>query len=585
MTDPSLMLNSLPLLTLGVLACLAGDDGSNVGLPERTWWKEGIVYQIYPRSFVDSNGDGIGDLPGIISKLDYLKQLGVDILWICPIFSSPNVDNGYDVSDYLSIMGEFGTMADFDRLVTEMKQRGLRLILDLVPNHSSDRHPWFAASRKSKDNPFREYYFWRPGKRGRPPNNWRSLFSGPAWELDQATGEYYLHLFAKQQPDLNWENPKVRSEIYDVMRFWLDRGISGWRIDVVPFLSKNLVFPDYPPGFDGDLGRFHANGPRLHEFLREMHREVLSRYDMTTVAEGIGQTTETGPLLVDRRRGELHMLYHFDHMFLDRAVDDFFRVVPYRLEAFKAIFAKWDLAVGSHGWASVLLGNHDFPRMVSRWGDDGQYREQSAKMLATLLLTQRGTPHIYQGDELGMTNAAFASIEEMDDIQTRNAYAEFVACGGDPAQFLLKQNATSRDHARTPFQWDDSENAGFSRGKPWLRVNPNYPRINAAQQLGDSESVLRYYQRAIRLRKENRTLVYGSYRDIDPKHPLVFAYTRDLGNERMLVVLHFSREDNEYMLPEGIRPRELLLSNYAVTENRASAGLQLKAYEGRVYRL
>ena len=553
--------------------------------PTRAWWKEAVIYQVYPRSFKDSNGDGIGDLRGITEKLDYLKQLGVDTIWLCPTFKSPNADNGYDVSDYRDIMADFGTMADFDRLLAAMKARSLRLILDLVPNHSSDEHPWFVESRKSKHGPYRDYYFWRAPRNGGPPTSWRSFFSGSAWELDPATGEYYLHLFARKQPDLNWDNPKVRREMHDIMRFWLDKGISGWRIDVVPFISKHPSLADYPPDFDGDIGRFHANGPRLHEYLQEMHREVLSRYDMMTVAEGIGQTPETGPLMVDERRQELHMLYHFDHMGLDRKKGDFFQVVPFSLVEFKAIFSRWDAALGEHGWVSILLGNHDFPRMVSRWGDAKRYRVESAKMLGTLLMTMRGTPYIYQGDELGMTNSVWSSIEEFNDIQTKNAYAEVVAGGGDTGAFLRKQNDTSRDNARTPFHWDATPAAGFTTGRPWLKVNPNHPEINARRQLADEGSVLHYFRRVIALRRSNPVLVYGAYRDLDPSHAHVFAYTRGEGPERVLVALNFSPDSREYTAPGGLVPGPWLLGNHPPPKDEPGPMMRLRPYEARVYRL
>lgn len=551
--------------------------------PRRAWWKEAVVYQVYPRSFKDTNGDGIGDLRGILSKLDYLESLGVDVLWLCPIFKSPNADNGYDISDYRDVMTEFGRMEDFDELLAGLEARGIRVLLDLVPNHSSDEHPWFVESRQSKQGPYRDYYFWRPPREGREPNNWRSLFAGPAWELDPATGEYYLHLFAKKQPDLNWDNPRVRREIYDVMRFWLDKGIGGWRIDVVPFLSKRPGLPDCPPG--ADLGRCYANGPRLHDYLQEMNREVLSRYDAVAVGEGIGLTSEDGPAFVDEGRRELDMIYHFDHLTLDREPSDFSTMRPFSLPEFKAVFSRWDRALGEAGWGSVLLGNHDFPRMVSRFGNDSRFRVESAKLLATLLLTMRGTPYVYQGDELGMTNSVFESVEEFDDISTRTAYAERLARGGDVAEFLRKQNRTSRDHARTPFPWDDSENAGFTTGRPWLKLNPNHREINARAQQADPDSPLAHFRRAVRLRRQHRVLVYGSYEDLAPQHPAVFAYSRRGEGDALLVTLNFASVVTRFELPAGLATAELLLGNYPPPGPEPPERLRLRPYEARVYRL
>jgi oligo-1,6-glucosidase len=479
-------------------------------------------------------------------------------------------------------MTEFGTMRDFDDLLAGTKARGMKVLLDLVPNHSSDEHAWFVASRSSRDNPYRDYYFWRPPRDGREPNNWRSYFSGPAWELDPRTGEYYLHLFAKKQPDLNWDNAKVRREFHDIMRFWLDKGIGGWRIDVIPFVSKRPGLPDCPAG-ETDLGRCYANGPRLHEYVQEMNREVLSRYDAMTVGEGAGLTWEDGPPLVDERRKELDMIYHFDHIGMDRK-----RETPRMpLPEFKAIFGRWDRALGSTGWVSVLLGNHDFPRMVSRFGDGGALRVPSSKMLATLLMTMRGTPYVYQGDELGMTNTTFTSIQDFDDIETRNAYAEIQAQGGDTAAFLRAQNQAARDHARTPFQWDASPGAGFTTGTPWLKLNPNYATINARLQERDPEAPLAYFKRAIRFRKEHAAaLVYGSYQDLDPASPEVFAYARRGEGETLLVVLSFSGKETGYSLPASVVPGELLLGNYpAPPAGEDTGALKLRPWEARVYRL
>ena len=522
----------------------------------------------------------------------------MDVLWLCPIFASPNADNGYDISDYRAIMPAFGTMADFDELLREAKARGMRIVLDLVVNHTSDEHPWFVESRKSKDNPYRDYYTWRAPKQGREPNDWRSYFGGSVWELDPASGEYYLHLFAKKQPDLNWDNPRVRREVYDIMRFWLDKGIGGWRMDTVPFYSKDPAFPDYPAGFTGDLSSAYAMGPRLREYLLKMKREVLSHYDAMSVGEAPGVTAEDAPLLVDEQRGALSIIYHFDHLVIDRLPHNFMVRRPdgYSLVEFKAVFATWDTALGDTGWASVMLGNHDFPRMVSRFADDTRHRVHAATLLGTLLMTMKGTPYIFQGDELGMTNVPFASLDEFDDIGTRNAFDAWVAGGGSASDFLAMANVTSRDHARTPFQWDDSPNAGFTAGRPWIKLNPNYREINAKAQRQDPGSVWSSFKRAIRTRKEHGVLVYGAYADLDPAHPQVFAYTRTDDTTRMLVVLNFSGEARDYVPRVAHDLGELVLGNYS-TPARPGTGpgepqtptgaqtLTLRPWEAVVYRL
>ena len=442
----------------------------------RTWWKESVIYQIYPRSFKDSNGDGIGDLGGIIEKLDYLKNLGIDVLWLSPIFKSPNDDNGYDVSDYCDIMEEFGTMADFDNLLAGVHKRGLKLVLDLVPNHSSDEHRWFQEARKSTDNPYRDYYFWEK----EPPSNWTSFFSGSAWTKDELTDEYYLHLFSKKQPDLNWENPKVRQEMYDVMHFWFQKGVDGFRIDVLPFISKRLDFPDIDPNqFEKAIVEVYANGPRLHEYLQEMNREVSTKYDIMTMGEGIGVKPHNALDYVDEDRAELDMLYHFDHTTINYGQGGKYDPVDWKLSTFKQIFTDWHHAIGEKGWINIFLDNHDFPRMVSRYGNDNIYRKEAAKLLATLLLTMRGSPCIYQGSEIGMTNVTFDTLEEYDDVEVVNLHAEWKAAGKDTSPLLKAVQQQGRDNARTPIQWNDAPNGGFTEGKPWLTINPNYTEINA----------------------------------------------------------------------------------------------------------
>ena len=527
-------------------------------------FKQSVIYQIYPRSFADSNGDGIGDLRGIISKLDYLANLGVDILWISPIFQSPNADNGYDISDYEAIMPEFGSMADFDELLAGVHQRGMRLILDLVVNHSSDEHRWFQESCKSKDNPYRDYYIWR-----KETNNWQSFFSGPAWTLDKQTGEYYLHLFAKKQPDLNWENPALRQEIYAMMRFWLDKGVDGFRMDVIPFLSKDhrgdgRTFPDYPEGRYGDL-TIYANGPRIHEFLQEMNREVLSKYDCITVGEGFGVSAQQANLYVGENRHELGMIYHFDHA-VPREEQRFIDPAPeFKLPQLKAIFANWNTALdtgpNAPGWQNIYFGNHDNPRVLSRFGDPERFPYESATMLATVLLTQRGTPSIYQGDEIGMTNCPFGSIDEYDDIQVKNAWQALVVPDGQlSAQFLKTANRIARDHARTPMQWADAPNAGFTTGpKTWLKVNPNYTQVNVAQQDTEPNSVLNFYRDLLHWRKRTPALHDGSYRDLLPDHPTIWAFERRLGETVLVVLANFS--DYSAGVPMPITG-EIILSNY-----------------------
>ncbi len=550
----------------------------------KKWWKEAVVYQIYPRSFKDSNSDGIGDLKGITSQLDYIKGLGVDVIWLSPMYDSPNADNGYDIRDYRKIMAEFGTMADFDQLLKGIKERNMKLILDLVVNHSSDEHMWFVESRKSKDNPYRDYYIWRSPKDGKEPNNWVSYFSGPAWKKDPATGEYYLHLFAEKQPDLNWDNPKVRGEVYDIMKFWLDKGADGFRMDVIPFISKDQSFPDFPKDYDGNYGKVYASGPKLHDYIQEMNREVLSKFDVMTVGEAAGLTLEKTPLLVDERRHELNMIFQFDVVSIDRKR---WRWKPWTWPAVKAIYSRFDKALDVHSWNTVFLSNHDNPRVVSRFGDDSpKYRVPSAKALATMLLTQKGTPFIYQGDELGMTNYPFTRIDEFDDIQVKNAWkAEVLTNQVGITEYISHLRKTSRDHARTPMQWDASPNGGFTTAsKAWLAVNPNYKEINAKQALADPNSIYFYFKKLIELRKRTPALIYGDYKDLDPQNASIFAYTRTLDADKYLVLLNFSKNDVAYTLPDKLKARQLALSNLGSKEENVTV-VNLKGWEARIYRL
>jgi oligo-1,6-glucosidase len=559
----------------------------------KTWWKECVVYQIYPRSFYDSNGDGIGDLRGILQKLDYLKELGVDVVWLCPVYKSPNDDNGYDISDYQDIMDEFGTPADWEELLAEMHKRGMKLVMDLVVNHTSDEHPWFIESRKSKDNPYRDFYIWRPAKNGGEPNNWRSFFRGSAWQYDEGTDEYYLHLFTKKQPDLNWENPRVREEIYEMMDWWLQKGIDGFRMDVINMLSKAPGLPD-APALTNDRyqfgGQYFINGPRLMEFLTEMKQKVLSRYDILTVGETPMVTTQDAIRITDEKTGALKMLFQFEH--IDTSVETGASpdqlINTWKLSDLKNIMTRWQRDLEGRAWNSIFFSNHDQPRVVSRLGDDGQYRVESAKLLATLTHMLQGTPYIYQGDEIGMTNVSFESIEDYRDVATINLYKEAVEARGiDPGAALSVIHTRSRDNARTPMQWDASEQAGFTTSTPWIKVNPNYKEINVTNALADPDSVFYYYKKLIQLRKENPVIVYGRYDLILDDHEEIYAFTRTLDDDCLLVILNFSKNSPVFRLPEEISYSsiELLISNYDVNSGEDIRQITLRPFEARVYRL
>ncbi|KGE18527.1 glycoside hydrolase family 13 protein [Paenibacillus wynnii] len=549
----------------------------------KAFWKEAVVYQIYPRSFMDSNGDGIGDLRGIISRLDYLQKLGVDVVWLSPVYKSPNDDNGYDISDYEGIMDEFGTLKDWEELLAGLHDRGIKLMMDLVINHSSDEHAWFAESRSSIDNPYRDYYIWRPAQPdGRLPNNWSSIFSGPAWELDETTGEYYLHLFSRKQPDLNWENPRLREALYKMISFWLDKGVDGLRMDVINLISKT---PGLPSAGEEELdwgGQYFMNGPHVHEYLQEMNEQVLSKYDIMTVGETPGATVDDAILYTGEDRKELQMVFQFEHMDVDSGPGGKWDVVPWTLINLRNILHKWQSGLAEQGWNSLYLNNHDQPRMVSRFGNDGQYRVISAKMLATLLHTLKGTPYIYQGEEIGMTNVKFSVLEDYQDIETHNMYREKVTVGGADHETILNAiHVKGRDNARTPMQWNASANAGFTEGTPWLKLNPNYNDINVEQALADPESIFYYYQKLIKLRKENPIMVYGKYELLLPEHEYLYAYTRSLDNEKWLVLLNFSDTPQRVDLPEELKTvNRLMISNY----EESSAELEtLRPYEARVY--
>ncbi|MFV7234401.1 glycoside hydrolase family 13 protein [Flavobacterium sp. ZB4R12] len=522
------------------------------------WWKEAVVYQIYPRSFKDSDGDGIGDLKGIISKLDYVKSLGIDAVWLNPIYTSPNDDNGYDISDYREIMKDFGTMEDFDLLLKEMHKRDIKLIMDLVVNHSSDEHEWFKQSRSSRDNKYRDYYHWWPAEKGKPPYRW-SFFdvNSEAWKYDAQTDSYYLHYFSQKQPDLNWENPKVRNEVYDIMRFWLDKGIDGFRMDAFQFASKDTTWPELPKGYEKNIIKYYGVGPHLHDYLQEMNREVFSKYDIMTVAEGAGSSPEDALLFVDPDRKELNMAYHFESVDIGKHLNDF------GLVKYKDIFSRYDKTFKDKGWLSIFLANHDQPRMVSKFGNDTpKFRAISSKMLSTFIMTMRGTPYYYYGDELGMVNIRFNSIDDYTDVDTRNKYIGLKNRGGDLQAFLEGQKQTSRENGRTPFQWDTAQNAGFTTGTPWLKVNPNYETINAEVQEKDPNSVLNYFRKLVQLRKNEPTLVYGKYTLLDKENPNVYAYTRELDGKKLLVLLNFTDKNSTYNIGISTAKSKIILDNY-----------------------
>ena len=547
---------------------------------EKKWWKEGVVYQIYPRSYKDTTGNGLGDLEGIIQSLDYIQSLGVTMLWLCPIYESPNDDNGYDISDYRKISEDFGGNASFDRLLAAMHERGLKLIMDLVVNHSSDEHFWFEEAKQSKDNPYHDYYIWRGNDPTQQPNNWQSVFNGSVWKWNEATEEYFLHLFTQKQPDLNWENPKVRKEVYDIVDFWLSKGVDGFRMDVISLISKRLAFEDVPNdmSFIDVMEKVYANGPRVHEFLKEMNQEVLSKYDIVTVGEGPGVNLEHGPKYVSTKEKELNMVFHFDHLTIDFGPEGKYDPVPLDFIRFKTIFRQWDEALKNDGWNSIFLGNHDFSRIVSRFGNDGVYREQSAKLLATLLMTLRGTPYVYQGDEIGMTNVKHNSIDFYDDVETRNAWKAAEAEGKDMEQFLKAVYWQSRDNARTPMQWNASKQAGFTTGQPWIPVNENYTYINVEAAENTPDSILHYYRKMIAFRKANPTLVYGDFEDLLPDHSQLYVYRRWDENGHYLVVHNFSDQPISWDKPS--EEYRVALGNYSTQKEG-----QLVPWESRVYRL
>ncbi len=549
----------------------------------KTWWKEAVIYQIYPRSFMDSNGDGIGDLKGITSRLDYLKYLGIDVIWLSPVYQSPNDDNGYDISDYQAIMEEFGSMEDFDEMLAEAHKRGIRIVMDLVVNHTSDEHKWFMESRKSKDNAYRDYYIWREGKDAQtPPNNWGSCFSGSAWQYDEETSMYYLHLFSKKQPDLNWDNPQVRKEVFDMMTWWCDKGIDGFRMDVISMISKTEEMPDGAMrGPYGDFSPYCIHGPNVHKYLQEMNEKVLSKYDIMTVGETAGVTVEHAKQYAGENTHELNMVFQFEHVEGEGKYGKW-GTEKTPLPKLKKILSRWQTELYGAAWNSLYWDNHDQPRAVSRFGDDRpEYRDLSAKMLATCLHMMQGTPYIYQGEELGMTNYPFQNPSDFRDIESINAYKEWCAEGSvSHEDFWPCIIARSRDNARTPVQWDDSAQAGFTTGTPWIAVNPNYKEINAKAETADTASVFHYYKKLITLRKENPVIVYGKYELLLPDSEELFVYTRTLENEKLLVVCNFSDKETAFTMPEEFVSASCLISNLPNAYDKQE--IALKPYEAFV---
>ena len=550
---------------------------------KKRWWKEAVCYQIYPKSFMDSNGDGIGDLKGIISKLDYIKDLGIDVIWVCPIYQSPNEDNGYDISDYQDIMDEFGTMEDFDRLLAEVHKRGMKLIMDLVVNHTSDEHPWFIESKSSPDSPKRDWYIWSDGAEDVLPNNWESIFSGSAWEYDRASGQYYLHVFAKKQPDLNWENKEMREEVYRMINWWLDKGIDGFRIDAISHIKKKEGFPNAEaddqsqiPGFS-----FYTNQEGIHDILQELKERTFSRYDIMTVGEASGVSSENSDPWVNEEIGAFNMVFQFEHLALWEKESE----TELDLAAYKAIMNKWQTGLHGKGWNALFIENHDKPRIVSTLGDDQKYWKESAKMLGAMYFFMQGTPFIYQGQEIGMTNVSFESIMDYDDISMKNFYYMELAKGRSHEELMKIIWKSGRDNSRTPMQWDSSSNSGFTKGTPWMKVNPNYQEINVRKQEDDPQSILHFYKQMIQLRKQHECLIYGDFKLHLEDDQHIFAYSRNDGKQTALIINNFSREEQAVELPDFAgKEMEMILSNYE-KKDRQSNPFLLSPYETVVYLL
>ena len=552
---------------------------------ERIWWKEAVGYQIYPRSFKDSNNDGIGDIRGIISKLDYLKELGIDVIWICPMYKSPNDDNGYDISDYQDIMDDFGNMEDFDLMLDEVHKRGMKLIIDLVINHTSDEHPWFIESKLSKDSKKRDWYIWRDGKDGAEPNNWESIFKGAAWQDDEETEQYFLHLFSKRQPDLNWDNEEVRQEIYKMINWWLDKGIDGFRVDAISHIKKEpgLVDMDNPNNLNY-VSSFdkHMNVDGIHEYLEELNKNTFSKYDIMTVGEANGVDASESEMWVGEENGKFNMIFQFEHLNLWGEVGE----NKFNVKEYKNVLTKWQNELEGKGWNALFIENHDIPRVVSSWGNDNEYLEESAKAFALMYFMQKGTPFIYQGQEIGMTNVRFDSIEKYNDVKSINIYEEKINEGVSVNEALKAVASISRDNARTPMQWDSTNYAGFSENTPWIDVNENYKSINVESQLANENSVLNFYKKLIKIRKENLSLIYGRYDMILEEDEKIYAYTRTLDNDKYVVIVNVSDEEALYKYDDlDLIYENLMLANYKVREHGILKEVVLKPYEARLYKV
>ncbi len=551
----------------------------------KKWWKELIAYQIYPKSFMDSNGDGIGDIQGIISKLDYLKDLGIDLIWLCPMYKSPNHDNGYDISDYKDILDEFGTMDDFNELLSEVHNRGMKLIIDLVINHTSHEHPWFIESRSSRDNPKRDWYIWRDGKEDEEPNNWESIFKGSAWEFCENSEQYYLHLFAKEQPDLNWENKEVRNELYKMINWWLDKGIDGFRVDAISHIKKEegLKDMDNPEGLKY-VSSFekHMNVEGINSHLKELKEETFSKYDIVTVGEANGVSADEADHWVAEDGGTFNMIFQFEHLNLWNYEEG----QGFDVKAYKDVLTNWQNSLEGKGWNALFIENHDIPRVVSTWGNDKEYLTECAKAFGAIYFLQKGTPFIYQGQELGMTNVKYHSISEYDDVKTINTYNERIESGVSEEIALKEAWVTSRDNSRTPMQWNSSKNAGFTCGKPWIGVNENYKTINVEVEERDENSVLNFYKKLIKLKKSNEALIYGVYDLILEEDENIFAYTRTLNNHKFLIMANLTEEKAKYIYEkEKLNSKDLILNNYEVCAHENLTEFTLKPYECRVYKL
>lgn len=552
---------------------------------KQVWWKEAVAYQIYPRSFMDYNNDGIGDLKGIISKLDYLKDLGIDVIWICPMYKSPNDDNGYDISDYQDIMTDFGTMEDFNELLAETHKREMKLIIDLVINHTSDEHKWFIESKSAKDNPKRDWYIWRKGRNNAEPNNWESIFKGSAWEYDKNTDEYFLHLFTKRQPDLNWENKDLRKEIYKMINWWLDKGIDGFRIDAISHIKKDTEFSDMPNIENKQyVSCFekHMNVEGIYDFLDELTENTFSKYDVMTVAEANGVSAEEAEEWVGEEKGKFNMVFQFEHLDLWNNEDN----QSFNVKECKEVLTRWQEGLNNRGWNALFIENHDIPRVVSTWGDDKEYWKESATALGLMYFMQQGTPFIYQGQEIGMTNVKYSSVDKYDDVKSINVYNEMLESGFSKEDCMKRLWATSRDNSRTPMQWNSSINSGFSKHKPWIEINDNFKDINVEKQINNEDSILNFYKKMIKIRKSNNELIYGEYKLILKNDDSIYAYIRELNDKKFIIITNLTNKTAEYIYnDEVLKYKNLLISNYKVSKHDDLNTLNLKPYEARMYKI